>query len=141
MTSYRGRGTSFDGGDDRAAAPDSVPPGWPRGVLPPQAAGWERSATGWLLDECPPDLRGYPVIVKHPVVLAQLAVHHLSAALDGCRGAQGAARAELRDAVPPGVVEHVIEALTAEEARLVGACRGADLVLQALRGERYVPRL
>jgi len=118
-----------------------VPPGWPRGVLPPRAPGWERSATAWLLDQCPPDFRGYPVVYRHPPVLAQLAVHHLDASLDGCRQAQGNARAELRDVVPPGVVEAVMEALSAEEARLVAACRAADLVLRALRGERYVPRL
>ena len=39
-----------------------VPPGWPRRVLPPAVPGWEESAGAWLLDLCPPDYRGYPVL-------------------------------------------------------------------------------
>jgi hypothetical protein len=127
--------------DGAAPARAVVPPGWPRGVLPQGAPGWERSATAWLLDQCPPDYRGYPVLLRHPVALAQLAVHVLVASLGGCRSAQAQARAQLRDVVPPPVVEQVLEALSAEEARLLAAGRAAGLLLRALRGERYVPRL
>lgn len=120
---------------------NALPPGWPQGVRPPGAPHWERSAINWLLDHCPPDYRAYPVFTRHPLVLALVSLQHLRAALDGCRRAQSTARADLRGAAAPEVIEEVLEALSAEEARLVAAGRAADLLLRALRGERYVPRL
>ena len=55
----------------RGLVSDLVPPGWPPGVLPPQAPEWERSAVAWLFDLCPPDYRAHEVLRRHPVVLAR----------------------------------------------------------------------
>lgn len=125
-------------GTGRAGA---VPPGWPAQVRPPGAAGWERTATAWLLDLCPPDHRGYPLLVRHPAVLAWVTGHHVEASARGARDAVAAARADLRDVVDPPTVEALVEVLEQERARLMAAGRAVRLVAAALRGERYVPRL
>lgn len=119
----------------------STPPGWPAAVRPPGAPGWQRSAVGWLLDLCPPDYRGYPVLSRHPVALARLAVLHVEAELQANRRAVAGARVEFGEHVPPPALAEVIEALETERARLLAARRGVDLVEQALRGRRFVPRL
>ena len=54
-----------------------APPGWPRGVRPPGAPGWEHTAVAWLLDICPPEYRSYPVLRRRDVVLARFAVLHV----------------------------------------------------------------
>jgi hypothetical protein len=119
----------------------SLPPGWPEQVRPPGAPGWERSATGWLLDQCPPEYRGHAVVVRHPRVLGWLAGHHVEAALAGLLTAVARARAELAGELAPPTVVELIEVLEAERVRLVAARRAVGLVAGALRGERYVPRL
>jgi hypothetical protein len=119
----------------------SVPAGWPAQVRPPGAAGWERSAVGWLLDLCPPDYRAYPVVTRQPVVLAWLAGHHLEGQLQATRRALGSARADLSASVPPPVVRETLEVVEEELARLVAAQRALGLVAQALSGVRFVPRL
>ena len=50
-----------------------LPPGWPPAVRPPGSPDWERTAVEWLLDLCPADYRGYPVLRRHPLALAALA--------------------------------------------------------------------
>ena len=50
-----------------------TPPGWPEGVPPHGVPDWEKAATNWLLDLCPPDYRGYPALRKHALALAWLA--------------------------------------------------------------------
>jgi hypothetical protein len=119
----------------------AVPPGWPPQVRPPQAPDWERSAVGWLLDQCPPDYRAYDVLRAHPVVLARFAKQHLEAAVEAARAGWRTARADLRDVVPPEVIEAVIGAYDREGRRVAQAARAAGLVEAALRGERWVPRL
>jgi hypothetical protein len=121
--------------------PRAVPPGWPTAVRPAGAPGWERSATNWLLDHCPPEYRGHPVLLRHPVLLAWLAGHHVAAAADGVSRATSRARADLAGEVPPPVVADLVETLHAERARLVAVRRGVELVEEALRGHRHVPRL
>jgi hypothetical protein len=118
-----------------------VPPGWPADVRPPGAPNWESTALSWLLDLCPPDYRGHAVLTRHPAVLAWLAGHHLDGQLQAIRRALATVRSELGDVVAPPVVAETIEAVEAEEARLLAARRGLGLVSQALRGVRFVPRL
>jgi hypothetical protein len=129
--------TDHGQGTDRG----QVPPGWPAQVRPPGAPHWESTALTWLFDLCPPDYRGYPVLTRHPAVLAWLAGHHLEGQLQATRRALATARADLADAVPPPVVGETLEAVESEEARVLAAQRGLALVSQALRGVRFVPRL
>jgi hypothetical protein len=110
-------------------------------VPPPDVEGWERAASAWLLDLCPPDYRAHAVLVRHPVVLAVLAGHHVAAQAQAQRRAVATLRTDLAGAVPPEVVERALDALDAEQARLLGAARGVALVAEALRGVRRRPRL
>jgi len=119
----------------------TVPAGWPAGVRPPGAPGWEGTAVAWLLDLCPPDYRGYPAVTRYPAVLAWLAGHHLEGQLQATRRALATARADLADAVPPAGLREALDAVEAELARVVAAQRGLALVGQALSGVRFVPRL
>jgi hypothetical protein len=118
-----------------------VPPGWPSDVRPPGAPHWEATALSWLLDLCPPDYRGHAVLTRHPAVLAWLAGHHLDGQLQAVRRALATARSELADVVAPPVLAETLEAVEAEEARLLAARRALGLLAQALRGTRFVPRL
>lgn len=118
-----------------------MPPGWPAVVRPPDAPNWEGTAVNWLFDLCPPDYRGYPVLARHPALLAWLAGHHLDGALHAARRALATARGELGDIVPPQVLNEALEVVESEQARILAAQRGLALVSQALRGIRFVPRL
>ncbi len=118
----------------------AVPAGWPEHVRPPGVPDWERTAVSWLFDLCPPDYRGYPVLTRHPAVLAWLAGHHVEGQVQAARRALATARAELTG-VPPPVLRETLTAVEAELARLMGAQRAVGLVVQALTGVRFVPRL
>jgi hypothetical protein len=118
-----------------------APPGWPSQVRPPDAPGWERTATHWLLDLCPPDYRAYAVLRRHVVVLARFAALHVEAGHAACRRGLSEARADLREVAAPDVVEAAVQALQREEARLISCGRAVGLVEEALRGRRYVARL
>jgi hypothetical protein len=118
----------------------ATPPGWPGEVRPPDAPGWERSAVAWLLDRCPADYRGHPVLSRHPLALAHLAACHVDAELAGLRAARAGARTALIG-LPPSALGETLAALDSEEARLIAARRGVALVTGGLRGERHVPRL
>lgn len=121
--------------------PELVPPGWPDEVLPPQAADWELSAVAWLLDQCPPEYRAHDVLRAHPVVLARFARGHVEANVEAARQGIRTARADLRDVVPPDVIDAVLGAYDREGRRLAQVGRAVALVEAALRGERWVPRL
>jgi hypothetical protein len=118
-----------------------APPGWPRGVRPPGAPGWEHTAVAWLLDICPPEYRSYPVLRRHDVVLARFAVLHVEASQAAARRGLSEARAELRDVTDQDTVEAAVETWHAEAARLMAERRAVGLVEDALRGKRYVVRL
>ncbi|MEP9383500.1 hypothetical protein [Nocardioides sp. KR10-350] len=118
-----------------------VPPGWPAEVRPPDAPDWIATATSWLLDQCPPDYRGHPALLRHPVVLARFAAVFVGAAKEAARRGLSSVRADLRDLVADTAVEAAVETWLAEEARLAGVRRSVDLVEQALRGTRFRPRL
>jgi hypothetical protein len=118
-----------------------VPPGWPREVRPPGTPGWERSATAWLFDLCPPDYRAHEVMQRHPVVLARAAAHHVSAGVQAAREGLATARQELGDVVDATTVEAAVAAYEREGARLLATSRSLALVEEALRGRRFLRRL
>ncbi|MDQ1695977.1 MAG: hypothetical protein QOJ03_1330 [Frankiaceae bacterium] len=122
-------------------SPPGLPPGWPAEVQPPGSPHWERSAMGWLFDQCPADYRGYDVLRHQPLVLARFAATALNAALAAADEGLRTVRAELRDRVAPQTVEAAAAAYERERHRLRGARHAVDLVERALRGERWVPRL
>jgi hypothetical protein len=106
-----------------------VPPGWPPGVPPAHTPGWEPPAIAWLLDSCPPDYRLYAGWRKNPVALAWLADRHIDGQITAMRQAYREARAE------------IMGNLEAEGLRLVAAKRSAALLLEALQGKHFIPRL
>jgi hypothetical protein len=122
---------------DRAVCP----PGWPRQVRPPGAPDWESTAVAWLLDLCPPEYRGYPVLRGHAVVLARFAVLHVEACQAAVNRGLSEARGGLREVAEGAVVEAAVETWQRESARLLGVRRGVGLVEEALRGRRFVARL
>jgi hypothetical protein len=103
--------------------------------------GFAGRATGWLLDLCPAEYRGYPLLQRHPLALAWLAGRHVAAAARAADVALASARGDLAGRLPPEGIGELIEILEREQARLRRTGREVGLVEQALRGERYVPRL
>jgi hypothetical protein len=121
--------------------PDPLSPEWPGAVHPPETEGFERTAVAWLFDLCPPDYRAHEVLRAHPVVLARFAREHVEAAVEAARGGFRTVRRDLRDVVPPDVIDAVLGAYDREGRKLAQAARQVALVEAALRGERWVPRL
>jgi hypothetical protein len=95
----------------------------------------------WLLDLCPPEFRGYPVLRRHEVVLARFAVLHVEGCQAAVRRGLSEARGALRDVADPATVEQAVTVWQAEEARLLAERRAVGLVEEALRGRRFVARL
>ncbi len=118
-----------------------TPPGWPSRVRPPGVPGWESTATSWLLDISPPEYRTYPVLRRHPVVLARFATLHVEAGQAAVRRGLSEARGVLRDVTDPDTIEGALVTWQAEEARLLAERRAVHLVEEALRGRRFVARL
>ncbi|MBO9520529.1 MAG: hypothetical protein J7518_03245 [Nocardioidaceae bacterium] len=118
-----------------------APPGWPREVRPPGASGWEPSAVAWLLDQCPPEYRGYPALRRHPVLLARFARLHVEACQAAVDRGLSEARGSLRDVATRDEIAAAIEVWEREKARLLGVRRSAGLVEDALQGRRYVEAL
>ncbi|GAB6903798.1 hypothetical protein [Kineosporia succinea] len=118
-----------------------LPPGWPDAVRPPGVPEWEQTATAWLLDLCPPDFRGYPVLRRQPLGLAWLAYQHVGAQKQALARGLAKIRTDLSRDLPPPALDEMIETVEHEQARMMAASRGVELVARALRGERYVPRL
>ena len=108
---------------------------------PPGAPDWERAATAWLFELCPPEYLGYPVLRRHPVVLARFAARQVSAQVSAAREGLAEVRSELREVVGPDVVTAAVNALEQEGARLLAVSRAVALVERALRGERFRARL
>src|SRR4051794_12608936 len=122
-------------------SPPALPPGWPSDVRPPGSPDWQRSAVAWLFDQCPPDYRGYDVLRRQPLVLARFAASALDGAVAAADQGLRTARAELRDRVPPDVVDAAVATYEQERHRARNARHSVDVVERALRGERWVPRL
>ena len=118
-----------------------APPGWPSGLPPPGAPGWEDDASRWLLDLCPPEYRTYPGLRRHVVVLARFAVLHVEGMQSAVRRGLSEGRTALRDVVDAEVVERTMSIWAREEARLAALRRSVGLVEEALRGRRFCARL
>jgi hypothetical protein len=112
-----------------------LPAGWPEAVAPPGTEDWEASAVEWLL-ELVPDLRQHKAR-RYPVILAVIARHVVTGAIDGARDGYRIARSELGEAVPPHAVDAALAAFRDEGRRLAAALKGAELVERALRGEPF----
>jgi hypothetical protein len=95
----------------------------------------------WLLDHCPPDYRMYAGWRKNPVALAWLADRHIDAQVVAMRQAYREARVELGPHVTTEALSEIMTNLEAEGLRLVAAKRGAALLLEALQGRKFIPRL
>ena len=118
-----------------------VPPGWPSDVRPPGTHDWERTATAWLFDLCPPDYRAHEVLRRHPVVLARVAHHHVQGAIGAARAGLSTARRDLSDVADVTTVEATVSMYEREGARLMSVARSLALVEQALRGKRFIQRI
>lgn len=118
-----------------------VPPEWPPAVRPPGSQDWESSAVTWLLDAVPPDYRAYGVLRRHPLALARMAFHHVTAEVEAARAGYRGAAVDLKDHLPPHVVEAVLEVYRQEGPRLVALAKSIAVVERALRGERFVERM
>ncbi|GAA1014385.1 hypothetical protein Aple_079580 [Acrocarpospora pleiomorpha] len=118
-----------------------VPPEWPSEVRPPGSPDWESSAVTWLLDAVPPDYRAYGVLRRHPLALARMAHHHVRAEIEAARAGYRGAAVDLKDHLPPHVVEAVLEVYRHEGPRLVSLAESIAVVERALRGERFVERM
>ncbi len=117
------------------------PPGWPDEVRPPGAEGWEEGAVAYLFDCCPADFRAYPVLRRHPLVLARFAAHFVEGQ---CRAAQeglASIRAGLQGRVPAPAVEQAAQAWLEQAARLVRTKRAVGLLDDALQGQVFHARL
>lgn len=144
-TSRRSTGRQVRGGRtvgrDRGGTAGFLPAGWPEQVLPPGVEDWELSATAFFLDCCPADFRAYPVLRRHPVVLAQFAAQFVESQVRASEVGLERARLRLRDQVEPQVVEEAVRTWQAELVRLRAVREGIALVDDALRGMAFVPRL
>lgn len=118
-----------------------LPPGWPAEVPPPGTSSWERQAVAWLLDLCPHEYRGYPVLQRHPLLLVRLAARHVAAQQAGIATAVAQLRADLAGFLPGPVVTEGLEVLETERQRLAATSHAVMVVERAMRGEVFVPRL
>lgn len=75
------------------------------------------------------------------MALAWVAARHIEAQLVAMRQAYRDVRVDLSDDLPPEALTQVLADLESEGVRLLAARRSAGLLLDALRGKRYVPRL
>lgn len=118
-----------------------TPPGWPVEVDPPHAPEWEAAAAAFLLDCCPAEYRGYPVLRRHPVVLARFAAEYVESQIAACRDGLGGVRASLGEFVEPPVLEAALAAWHEQEALLRRRRREVALVEEALRGKVFIRKL
>ena len=121
--------------------PGFAPPGWPDRVRPPGSAEWEESAAAFLFDCCPADYRAHPGLRRHPVVLGMFAVEFVDSQARASVEGLARVRTGLADYVRPEVAQEAVEAWTTEGARLVRLRREVGMVVAALRGRVFTPKL
>ncbi len=107
----------------------------------PGTPDWERTAAAYLLDCCPADFRRYPVLRRHPIVLAQFARHFVNGQAQAAQDGLADARTGLQAHVGPTVVEEAAQAWLEQAAQLARTRRAVALIDDALRGRQYVPKL
>jgi hypothetical protein len=110
-------------------------------VHPPGSPDFEATAVAWLLDIVPPDYRQHEVLRRHPIALAIMAKHHVTACVQGAREGYRTARTELGRVLPPHSLDAVLAAYSAEGRRLVDTARAVDLLIRSLQGEVFRPQL
>jgi hypothetical protein len=118
-----------------------APPGWPETVRPPGAPDWQATATAYLFDCCPPDFRRYPVLRRHPAVLARFAGVFVAAQQNAAERGLAEVRTSLRDRVDPSVIGEAVDAWSEQQARLARTRRAVGLLEEALLGRVFVQRL
>ncbi|NLA28489.1 MAG: hypothetical protein GX875_02370 [Propionibacterium sp.] len=102
-----------------------VPQGWPEAVQAPGTPDWEESATSWLLGCCPSDYRDYPVLHRHPGILARFAADFVERQIQASR--------ELRSNDQPSLLDE-----EAAELHLLATRKAVALVEEALRGKIFI---
>ena len=127
--------------DDGVTSSIYVPPGWPCQVRPPGAPDWEVTATAYLFDCCPPDFRGYPVLRRHPIVLARFAAQFVDGQYTSAQEGLAGVRTSLGEYVGADVLGSAVEAWLEQEAVLARTRRAVLLVEEALRGRVFVRKL
>ncbi|GAB1325914.1 hypothetical protein [Streptomyces sp. NPDC093260] len=116
-----------------------ISPDWPCQVKTPGSHDWERSAARWLRELAPARYGSYPVLVRHPVLLARHAQIQVQQEIRVVRTALQTARADLpRLGLHEGVIEHTIKLYAAELLQLQHIARSVRAVTEALveRGSR-----
>ena len=122
----------------------AAPPGWPAGVPAPipgrgddeTATLWTDRAALWLFDHSPPEYRQYPLLRRHPLILAWLVRQNNAALTDAARRSYATARAELTPLLSPLVIAQLLATLERDGARLLALQREADLVWDAMERQR-----
>jgi len=110
-------------------------------VRPPGSADWELTAVAYLLDCCPPEFRLYPVLRRHPVVLARFALRSVEGQARAVETGLAEVRTDLGRFVGPDVVDQAIDTWQRQGALLLRTRRAVELVERALRGEEFVPTM
>ncbi|MCT9144392.1 hypothetical protein ACWKT3_18225 [Streptomyces violaceus] len=110
-----------------------ISPDWPCQVKTPGSYDWERSAARWLRELVPTRYGGYPVFIRHPVLLARHAQIQVQQEIRVARTALQTARADLPGlGLHEGVIEHTIKLYAAEVMQLQHIARSVRAVTQAL---------
>ncbi|WP_329131357.1 hypothetical protein [Streptomyces sp. NBC_00670] len=114
---------------------------WPCQVKTPGSYDWERSAVKWLRELVPARYGSYPVLLRHPVLLARHAQIQVQHEIRVARTALQTARAELPAlGLPESVIEHTIKLYAAEVLQLQHIARSVRAVSQALADASGGPR-
>lgn len=115
------------------------PPGWPAD-LTPEGSAFDDAVTGWLLDRLPPEYRT-SVLRRHPAVLAACAQQHAEARVEAVREVYRGLRSSMRDRLEPDEISAALTGLEALAAQFTRTAREVQLVLDALQGRAWRPRL
>jgi len=118
-----------------------VPPGWPEDLPPPDTEAFSAKVSGWLLDRCPPQFRATFTVRRHPSALAHVALYHSKATVAGQREAYRAARRLLAEQLSADALSGVLADLEATGHEVVSTLREVELVVEAMHGERWQPKL